>query len=153
MSSDLKVVSEAKVDFDADFGAKYGIAKGVLRNEDEGEVYAPVAMWLEALDLVLARLKDNKCPVQDIRGISGSCQQHGSVFWNAKAEGSLGKMSGDRTLHEQLKDVFAFEFGPNWQDHSTQKECDLFDSHLGDADKLAEVTGSSAHHVSRKEIS
>lgn len=146
VSSDLKVVSEAKVDFDADFGAKYGIAKGVLRNEDEGEVYAPVAMWLEALDLVLARLKDNKCPVQDIRGISGSCQQHGSVFWNAKAEGSLGKLSGDKTLHEQLKDVFAFEFGPNWQDHSTQKECDLFDSHLGDADKLAEVTGSSAHH-------
>ncbi|ORY69871.1 uncharacterized protein BCR38DRAFT_361192 [Pseudomassariella vexata] len=146
VSSDLKVVSEAKVDFDADFGAKYDISKGVRVNEDDGEVFAPVAMWLEALDLVLQRLKENKCPVQDIRGISGSCQQHGSVFWSADGGSALKKLDAGKTLVEQLTIAFSYEFGPNWQDHSTQAECDLFDAHLGSKQKLAEATGSSAHH-------
>lgn len=35
---------------------------------------------------------------------------------------------------------------PNWQDASTQKQCDIFDDELGDAKTLAEVTGSKAHH-------
>jgi xylulokinase len=147
VSSDLKVVSEAGVDFDADFGAKYGIKKGVLRNEAEGEVFTPVALWLEALDLVLVRLKDTGCPVQNITGISGSCQQHGSIFWNAQGEPALKSLDGGTSLVEQLSNAFAYEYGPNWQDHSTQAECDLFDKHLGSPEKLAEVTGSSAHHV------
>lgn len=148
ISSDLKVVAEEKVDFDADFGAKYGIKKGVLTNEAEGEVYAPVAMWLEAVDLVLSRLKETKCSIKDIKGISGSCQQHGSVFWDAAGLEALKKLSGEggKSLLDQLRNAFAYEFGPNWQDHSTQAECELFDAHLGSAEKLAEVTGSSAHH-------
>lgn len=35
---------------------------------------------------------------------------------------------------------------PNWQDASTQKQCDLFDFELGDPETLAKVTGSKAHH-------
>lgn len=35
---------------------------------------------------------------------------------------------------------------PNWQDASTQKQCDLFDAELGDPETLAKVTGSKAHH-------
>ncbi|KAI0128425.1 D-xylulose kinase [Xylariales sp. AK1849] len=146
VSSDLNVVSEAKVDFDGDFGSNYGIKKGVLTNEDEGEVYAPVAMWLEAVDLVLQRLKEKDCPVKNIKGISGSGQQHGSVFWSADGEPALKNLDAGGSLHEQLKGSFAYEFGPNWQDHSTQAECDLFNAHMGSAERLADVTGSSAHH-------
>ncbi|KAK8049999.1 D-xylulose kinase [Apiospora phragmitis] len=147
VSMDLKVVSEAKVDFDADFGSKYGITKGVKTNEDEGEVFAPVAMWLEAVDLVLSRLVEKKCPISDIKGLSGSGQQHGSVFWAAPGEPELKALSKDKgSLREQLKDAFAYEFSPNWQDHSTQAECDFYDQHLGSKQKLADVTGSAAHH-------
>ncbi|RYP45162.1 hypothetical protein DL768_008435 [Monosporascus sp. mg162] len=144
--SDLTVVSEAKVDFDDDFASKYGIKKGVQTNEAEGEVYAPVAMWLDALELVLNRLKEKGCPVQDIRGVSGSGQQHGSVYWNDQAEPTLKALDPKKTLLEQLPGTLSYEFSPNWQDHSTQAECDQFDAHLGSAQKLAEVTGSSAHH-------
>jgi xylulokinase len=35
---------------------------------------------------------------------------------------------------------------PNWQDASTQKQCDQFDVELGDEETLAKVTGSKAHH-------
>ncbi|KAI1496715.1 hypothetical protein F5X99DRAFT_421888 [Biscogniauxia marginata] len=146
IQSDLKVVSQAKVDFDADFAAKYKIKKGVQTNDDEGEVFAPVAMWVEAAELVLNRLRDNGCSIKDIRGISGSGQQHSSVYWNKDAEPALKQLDSGKTLIEQLSHVFSYEFAPSWQDHSTQAECDLFDAHLGTREKLAEVTGSAAHH-------
>ena len=146
ISSDLTVISEAKVDFDADFGAKYGISKGVHINEAEGEVYAPVEMWLEALNLVLERLKETT-PLENIKGISGSCQQHGSVYWSREAEAALSSLDAEKTLLEQLKTAFSRPWAPNWQDHSTQDECDQFDAKFGAPERLAEVTGSSAHHV------
>lgn len=151
IASDLAVISEAKVDFDADFGAKYGVKKGVRINEDEGEVFQPVAMWVEAVDLVLSRLREKGCPMGRIKGISGSGQQHSSVYWSADAEATLKSLDPKRSLLEQLDErVFAFEFAPNWQDHSTQKECDDFEAHLGSPQKLADVSGSSAHHVSAR---
>lgn len=139
---------DAKVDFDQDFGSKYKIKKGVLVDDEEGEVFAPVAMWLESLDLVLQRLQEKKAPLNRIRGISGSCQQHGSVYWSRQAETLLGDLKSDKPLADQLKGAFSHPYAPNWQDHSTQRECDQFDAELGSPDRLAEVTGSAAHHVS-----
>ncbi|KAI0024816.1 cation efflux family-domain-containing protein [Xylariomycetidae sp. FL0641] len=144
--SDLNVVSEAKVDFDADFKEQYQIQKGVRINEDAGEVFCPVAMWIEAIDLVLTRLKANGCPMSEIRGISGSGQQHSSVYWSKDAEPALNKLDAKKTLIEQLKNALAYDFAPSWQDHSTQKECDDFNATLGGPEKLAQITGSAAHH-------
>lgn len=142
------MVSSAKVDFDQDFGSKYKVNKGVLTNEDEGEVYAPVAMWLEALDLVLQRLREaNNTPLHRIRGISGSCQQHGSVYWSREAEALLAGLVAEKPLVDQITGAFSHPYAPNWQDHSTQKECDLFEAEVGTAERLAAVTGSAAHHV------
>ncbi|PMD23994.1 actin-like ATPase domain-containing protein [Hyaloscypha hepaticicola] len=146
ITSDLKVLYEAKTDFDADL-SKYGIKKGVLIKEATSAVYAPVAMWLEAVDIVLQRLKDKGTPFQRIKGISGAGQQHGSVYWNKTGEEMLGKLKPEETLVDQLaKTAFAHPFSPNWQDGSTQKECDKFDAELGSAEKLAQITGSKAHH-------
>ena len=147
ITSELKVLYEVKADFDADL-SKYGIKKGVFINEAEREVYAPVAMWLEAVDLVMQRLKEKGAPFERIKGISGAGQQHGSVYWNAKGEVLLGELDAKRTLVDQLKDAFAHPYSPNWQDASTQKECDAYDVELGSPEKLAEATGSKAHHVS-----
>ncbi|RAL59744.1 hypothetical protein DID88_000374 [Monilinia fructigena] len=140
VSSSLKVRYEAKVDFDADL-FKYGIKKGVYVNEAEREVYAPVAMWLEAVDLVLQRLSEKSCPFDLIKGISGSGQQHGSVYWSQKGEEVLGALETESSLVEQLKDTFAHPWSPNWQDASTQAECDAFDRELGGEEKLADITG------------
>ncbi|KAK4188700.1 putative xylulose kinase [Podospora australis] len=146
VQSDLTVVSSAKVDFDQDFGAKYNIKKGVLLNEAEGEVFAPVALWLESLDLVLQRLQDEKTPLNRIKGISGSCQQHGSVYWSHQAEELLAGLNSDKSLVEQLTPAFSHPYAPNWQDHSTQHECDKFEEAVGGAERLAQITGSAAHH-------
>ncbi|PHH83911.1 hypothetical protein CDD83_2804 [Cordyceps sp. RAO-2017] len=148
VSSDLKTVAQARVDFDDDLGAKYGVRKGVHVREATGEVFAPVAMWLEALDLVLARLASSSSAsvMRRIRAVSGAGQQHGSVFWNARAEACLRGLDPGRALVDQLPAALAHEWSPNWQDQSTQAECDAFDAALGDRRTLAEVTGSGAHH-------
>ena len=111
----------------------------------EEEVYAPVAMWLEALDLVLDRL--GRETLARVKGISGSCQQHGSVWWSRQAETLLGGLAAEKPLVEQLEGAFSYKFAPNWQDHSTQAEVERFGAELGSPEKLAEHTGSGAHHV------
>ncbi|KIX02712.1 uncharacterized protein Z518_08654 [Rhinocladiella mackenziei CBS 650.93] len=145
VDSSLKKVHEAKFDFDAD-AKGFKIEKGVLVNEDEREVFAPVAMWLQAMDTLLTRLKDDGLDFKRIKGISGSGMQHGSVFWNADAEQILAQLDPNQTLESQLGGAFAHPFSPNWQDASTQKECDEFDAILGNERQLANVTGSKAHH-------
>ncbi|QRC90759.1 xylulose kinase [Parastagonospora nodorum SN15] len=145
VGSDLKLIHEAKVDFDADL-SHHGIEKGVLTNPAEGEVFAPVALFLEAIDLVLQRLKEQGAQFGKVQGISGAGMQHGTVFWSRDAESRLANLDGAKTLVEQLKEAFSHPHSPNWQDASTQKQCEGFDTALGSEAKLAEATGSSAHH-------
>lgn len=74
----MKAVHEESINFDADL-PHYGVESGVHKNEAENEVYAPVAMWIEALDLILARMKDGDFDFSRVCGVSGAGQQHGSV--------------------------------------------------------------------------
>ncbi|KAG9796091.1 putative D-Xylulose kinase, partial [Aureobasidium melanogenum] len=96
----LKKVHEAKFDFDAD-AKGFNITKGVMTNEAEHEVFAPVAMWLQAIDVLLTRLKDDGLDFKRIKAISGSGMQHGSVFWNADAEHLLAQLDPNKTLETQ----------------------------------------------------
>lgn len=147
VNSELKVVHISKFDFDADSHG-FSIKKGVLTNEAEHEVFAPVALWLQALDGVLNGLRKQGLDFSRVKGISGAGQQHGSVYWGENAESLLKSLDSSKSLEEQLSGAFSHPFSPNWQDASTQKECDEFDAFLGGPEQLAEATGSKAHHVS-----
>ncbi len=148
VASNLKVEYQAVFDFDAD-ASGFGIKKGVLTNEVEREVFAPVAMWLQAIDAVLARLQEKGVDFSRVRGISGAGQQHGSVYWSQEGEHSLKELHKDKTLEAQLDHAFSYPYSPNWQDASTQEQCDAFDQYLGNETELALNTGSKAHHVSQ----
>ncbi|KAA6415458.1 MAG: D-xylulose kinase [Lasallia pustulata] len=145
VTAELHVVCESKFDFDAD-SVGFTIKNGVITNEEEHEVYAPVALWLQALDTVLQSLKDKGLDFGRVKGISGAGQQHGSVYWSDAAERLLRCLDGSRPLAEQLDQAFSYPFSPNWQDASTQAECETFNHHLGSEDDLALNTGSKAHH-------
>ncbi|PNS15275.1 hypothetical protein CAC42_8276 [Sphaceloma murrayae] len=154
VDSNLKLQHEAKVSFDDDL-SRYGITKGVLTNPSEGEIYAPVAMWLDAIELVLSRLREAGCDFGRIKGLSGAGMQHGTVFWSSEAEALLANLDGSKPLRDQLepstevkdrRGAFSHPDSPNWQDASTQKQCDAFDAELGGPDELANETGSKAHH-------
>ena len=81
--------------------------------------------------------------------------QHGTVFWSKDAEPLLASLDAGKALVEQLeggskgerKGAFSHPFSPNWQDASTQKQCEAFDAALHEPRNLAIATGSSAHHV------
>lgn len=147
VTSSLKAEYEVKFDFDAD-SKGFNVKKGVLTNQSENEVFAPLTMWLQAIDGVLQRFKDAGMDFSRVRGISGAGMQHGSVYWNNKGEQALGSLDPCKSLEGQLADAFAHPYSPNWQDASTQAQCDAFDAHLGDPTRLAFLTGSKAHHVS-----
>ncbi len=71
VTADLKVQHQAVFDFDSD-STGFNIKKGVLINDAEREVYAPIALWLQALDRVLQKLKDQGFEFGRVRGISGA---------------------------------------------------------------------------------
>ncbi|KAL8694994.1 MAG: hypothetical protein Q9218_000466 [Villophora microphyllina] len=145
VNSDLRPQLEVKFDFDAD-ARGFNVTKGVLTNEAESEVFAPVEMWLQAIDGVLQRFREDGLDFSRVRGISGAGMQHGSIYWSEKGERALRLLDSSKSLQEQLGDAFSHPYSPNWQDASTQEQCDAFDQRLGDESQLAQVTGSKAHH-------
>lgn len=147
VNSNLRVEYEAKFDFDAD-SRGFSIKKGVITNEAENEVFAPLALWLQAIDTVLQKLQDGGMDFRRVHGVSGAGMQHGSVYWNQQGERTLESLDSSQSLEDQLCEAFSHPYSPNWQDASTQSQCDEFDRHMGDEAQLALITGSKAHHVS-----
>lgn len=142
----LNHIATFNVEFDKKYSEKYGIRKGVVVNNETGEVLSPVAMWLDSLDYVFTEMKKKGFPFEKVRGISGSGQQHGSVYWSENANERLKSLDENRSLSEQLVDALAFPLSPNWQDHSTGKELSDFERAVGGPEELAKITGSRAHY-------
>jgi xylulokinase len=80
-----------------------------------------------------------------LRAISGSAQQHGSVYLNALAGRRLADADAGAPLASQLHDVFARPTSPVWMDSSTTGECRAIEAAMGGADRLARLTGSRAY--------
>jgi xylulokinase len=108
-----EVVLEDSVHFDSDLN--YNTIDGVIRNGLE--VYQNPRMFLDALDLLLNRLRGN-FDLKRIHCISGCAQQHGSVYLSAWPTYTDGK-----SLKELFDVNFSLDRSPNWQDHSTTEYC------------------------------
>jgi len=102
-------------------------------------------MWVEALDLLFARIKKAKCPLGRIAAIAGSGQQHGSVWMKKGALKSLKALNPGATMKEQLKNCFSVEDSPIWMDSSTTKQCKQREKAMGGAQAVANLTGSRAY--------
>ncbi|EEB09100.1 xylulose kinase [Schizosaccharomyces japonicus yFS275] len=136
----LNVLHESSVEFDKDLPS-YGTTKGVY--VDGPEVHSPVAMWFEALDLVLKRLHEH-IDLNRIKVISGAGQQHGCVYWLNGASKSLANLNSHDSLKQQLSDN-VFPLSPNWQDSSTATQCREMEELVGGPTNMAKITGSKAH--------
>ena len=67
-------------------------------------------------------------------------------YWSHNGESLLAHLKSDKSLEDQLSPAaFSVPNSPNWQDSSTQAECDSFDNVFG-PEELARITGSKAHH-------
>ncbi|XP_023254552.1 xylulose kinase-like, partial [Seriola lalandi dorsalis] len=70
-------------------------------------VTSPVLMWVKALDLLLDKMKRAGFDFSRVRALSGSGQQHGSVYWRRGASKTLNQLDPDQTLFQQLQDSFS----------------------------------------------
>ncbi len=99
-------------------------------------------LWAAALDLLFAQMKKDKVALGKIIAISGSGQQHGSVYFNEKAADALANLDPKKSLVENLETVFARKTSPIWMDSSTAKECAEIRKKLGGVKYTASRTGS-----------
>lgn len=80
-------------------------------------------------------------PHPQIAAISGSGQQHGSVYWAKGARERLAKLQPNQPLAVQLKDCFSLPDCPIWMDSSTSKQCAELEAAVGGAQAMATMTG------------
>jgi xylulokinase len=123
----------------------YHTTYGVLSGPNPEVVHAPPLMWTEALDGLMHDITSREhVDWSSLRAISGSAQQHGSVYLTADAAPRLAHLDPAQPLAEQLKSVFSRATSPIWMDSSTTIECREIERTLGGADKVAQETGSRA---------
>lgn len=138
------VVGEYGVNFDVEL-PEYKTQGGVHRQKDGLTVTAPAIMWVAALDLLLEKMKAAGFPFRQVAAVSGSGQQHGTVYLKSGTGKNLAALSAGSTLALQLKDAFAVKDSPIWMDSSTNRQCRALEDALGGPQKVAELTGSRAY--------
>lgn len=112
---------------------------------DEHVFLAPTLMWVKALDLLLDRLTVDGLDFSRVAAISGSAQQHGSVYWQIGSSKMLEALNEYKFLHQQLTGCFPMQYSPTWMDSSTTKEC----AKLEQAVNGPEVFKNATRYVTR----
>src|SRR5579863_1879766 len=101
-----KVVYEKSVNFDQAL-PQFKTRNGVLSNRDPLVKHSSPLLWAAALDKLFAQMKKDGVALGKILAISGSGQQHGSVYLNEKAADALAGLNPKKSLEENLDGVFA----------------------------------------------
>ncbi|XP_005101637.1 xylulose kinase [Aplysia californica] len=143
VTDQLKVFYEDHVQFDVDLPS-YKTQGGVHIHDDHKTVTAPTLMWVDALDLLLGRMKSASFPFHRVAALSGDGQQHGSVYWGQNAREVLKSLSPEKPLADQLKNCFSIDASPVWMDASTSSQCRQLEQSVGGPQKLSAITGSRA---------
>jgi xylulokinase len=138
-----RVVLETSLAFDESL-RHYRTTHGVLPRTDPAVALSPPLMWAEALDAMFARLTESGLDMNRLAAVSGSAQQHGSVYLNAESAGRLSALDPLSPLAEQVRPALARQVSPIWMDSSTGKQCAEIAAAVGGQRELARHTGSRA---------
>nr|KAF6311470.1 xylulokinase [Myotis myotis] len=140
----MNVFYEDSVHFDRDL-PEFGTQGGVHVHQDGLTVTSPVLMWVQALDILLEKMRASGFDFSRVLALSGAGQQHGSIYWKAGASRVLTSLSPDLPLHEQLQACFSIHDCPVWMDSSTTAQCRQLEAAVGGAQALSCLTGSRAY--------
>jgi xylulokinase len=144
INSNKEGVAEALVNFDVDL-PEYRTSGGVHRHEDGLTVTSPAIMWVRALDLLLERLQSKGTDFAALASLSGSGQQHGTVYLRQGTDKKLSSLNPQEPIYVQMEQGFAVNDSPVWMDSSTSEECRSLEKRMGGAQALATITGSRAY--------
>ena len=138
-----QIVAEASLNFGSDF-PQYHLSSGFIPGGEGGEVHSNPLVWLDALDGVLSLLKESGVAMDEIVAVSGSGQQHGSVYLKQGFDDRLRGLSPKSSLSEQLSPMLSRQTAPIWMDTSTGQECREITEALGGPDEVCSRSGSVA---------
>ena len=138
-----RVVLETSLNFDEAL-PHYGTAHGVLPRTDPASAASSPVMWAEALDLLLPRLAGAGLEPARLAAISGSAQQHGSVYLTGGAAAALARLDPSQPLAPQVGPMLSRPTAPIWLDATTAAQCAEITRAVGGAAALAARTGSRA---------
>lgn len=145
LDSNINIVASELVHFDTEL-PHYETKDGIYRDPSiNGRIVSPTLMWVEALDLMLNKLSNSNVDFGKIAAISGSGQQHGSVYWKNGSSSILSSLDPKKQLAEQLCDAFSIGESPIWMDSSTTAECREIEKAVGGPLELSQITGSRAY--------
>jgi len=135
-----EVVFSAQINYDDDL-PHYHTLNGIEKSTEVGQSESDPFMWIEAIEKLFSQLKKQDFPINEIKAISVSGQQHGLVCLDK--QGNLSRAKSKL-----------------WNDFSTQEECDLLTQAMGgQAHMINEVgnsqrtgyTASKIYHFARHE--
>ncbi|MFX0004026.1 MAG: xylulokinase [Candidatus Hodarchaeota archaeon] len=137
-----KIISQHSIIFDEEL-PNYKTQKGIIILDNNTVIHSYPLMWVEALEMIFSQMKNNNIPLQEVKAISGSGQQHGTVYLNDKFEKLLKTLNINKSLVSQLNSVFSRNTSPIWMDSSTTKQCDEIREKLGGLKSTIEILGSN----------
>jgi xylulokinase len=138
-----RIVFESSLSFDETL-PRYGTRHGVLPHADPAVAQSSPVMWAEALDVMLARVARGGLDMSRLAAVSGSAQQHGSVYMKAGAAAWMRDVDPKRPPPDWLPPILSRAVAPIWMDASTAAECAELTRGVGGSDRLANTTGSRA---------
>jgi len=138
---DKKILLEKSINYDQRL-PHYNTRDGVIRGEDPQVVHSYPLMWVEALDILFEDLKTDNIDLSSIKAISGSGQQHGSVYLNSEARDRLRRLDSNLSLVKQLKNIFSRNTSPIWMDSSSTRQCQEIREKVGGKEKVVHLSGS-----------
>eukprot|EP00268_Persea_americana_P003752 TRINITY_DN11144_c0_g1_i10.p1 TRINITY_DN11144_c0_g1~~TRINITY_DN11144_c0_g1_i10.p1 ORF type:complete len:562 (-),score=116.97 TRINITY_DN11144_c0_g1_i10:167-1852(-) len=145
LDANLSIIASELVHYESEL-PHYKTKDGVYRDPSgNGRIVSPTLMWVEALDLLLGKFVKSKLDFGRISAVSGSGQQHGSVYWKKGSLLTLASLNPEKTLLEQLGDAFSTKESPIWMDSSTTTQCREIERSVGGAFALSQLTGSRAY--------
>ena len=141
---------EHSLDYRADARLNhFGIGEDyILPPREEGEAEQPPLMYLASLDALFADMRAAGIPLENIRLINTSGQQHGHVYLNQDADALLAQLTrrDDVTapLQTLLKDAFAYPNAPIWMTANTTAQTDAVRNGVGGKSEMIDLSGSDA---------
>ena len=116
-----RVVLDESVNFGRDL-PHYASPHGFLDNANPNIKHSNPLMWVEALDLLLSRVKASGFDLSQVAAISGAGQQHGSVYLGTPFS-EAGEFPVSVPLKDSVAPLLSRASAPIWMDSSTTAAC------------------------------
>ncbi|SHJ20767.1 xylulokinase [Rubritalea squalenifaciens DSM 18772] len=137
-----EIIHETSVNFEQDL-SQYKTTHGFVRGTEPDEFFSDPLMWVDALDLLFRRMQEQNAPLHRVKVISGSGQQHATVYLKDCFHSSLATLTPNLSLREQLIGCFSRPVSPIWLDGSTRRECNEIIEAIGGNEVSISTTGSA----------